>query len=215
MMARIEKLTLFLILVGISVGQAWADLAPGRPPKKPDPAKPVDAAPLTIQIDRNLAQSRIEIPSRFLVQSPGLKQSSVGFRRGIVTDVRERTILAGMALSLLVIGGGLVTVFIRRRQGRAAIATAVTLAVVLSLCVSVSFGDLVVPGSRRTRARPVPRPLPSVVTPHSEAALSVDRIDGGLVVQPTPYGDRVVLRIGRDLADKLSKATEPTAATRR
>ena len=213
-MARMQGFVLLLVSVGVCAGQAWGDLAPGPPPKRTDPAKPVDAAPLTIQIDRNLVQSRIEIPSRFLVQSPELKQSSVGSRRGIASDGRERTILAGAALSLLVIGGGLVTVFIRRRQGGAAVATTVTLLLLLSLCVSVSFGDLVVPGSRSPRARPVPRPLPSVVTADSEAALPIDRIDGGLVVQATPYGDRVVLRIGRDLADKLSKATEPKAAAR-
>jgi len=145
-------------------------------------------APVTIHIDRYLEQSRIEIPKKFLDQNAELQPSAVTPSQRTSSSLRQRTVLAGMTLSLLLVGGGLVTVLVRRRQGRAAIVTSVGLLAVLSLCVSVSLADIVPPYGQSRAPQP-----------------DLNTIKGSLVVVPLEKGDRVTLRIGRDLAEKLSK----------
>ena len=201
-MARIPCLVLFVILVAGSAGQAWADLAPGPAPRRPEPPKVTGTAPVTIYVDRYLEQSRIEIPRRFLDQTAQHHPSAVAPRQGFGSTVRERTVLAGVTLSLLLVGGGLVTVLVRRRQGRAAVMTSVALLAVLSVCVSVSLADLVPPSGRTRR--------PSVAPRYRGPTPQLSKIEGSLVILPVENGDRVTLRIGRDLADKLTKAT-PTS----
>ena len=201
-MARITYLTLFVILVAGSASQAWADLAPGPTPRRPEPPEATGTAPVTIYIDRHLEQSRIEIPKRFLDQTAQRQPSAVIPSRQARSSLRQRTVVAGVTFSLLLVGGGLVTVLVRRRQGRAAVVTSVALLAMLSVCVSVGLADLVPPSGRTRRPSAVPRypgPTPQLST-----------IEGSLVVLPVEHGDRVTLRIGRDLADKLTKAA-PTS----
>ena len=204
-MVRITSLVLFVILVAGLASEAWADLAPGPSPRPPEPSKAIDTAPVTIYIDRHLEQSRIEIPRRFLDQTAEFQPSAVAPSQQTGSSLRQRTVLAGAAFSLLLVSGGLVTVLVRRRQVRAAVVTSVVLLTVLSVCASFSLADLVPPSGRTRR--------PSVAPRYPSPTPQLSTIEGSLVVLPVENGDRVTLRIGRDLADKLTKTT-PTSRRR-
>lgn len=196
-MACRRFLPVFMVLLWVSAGQTRADMPPYGTHTS-GLANAAEAISVTIHIDRDLAQSRIEIPTKFLTQPAEFQGSSS--ESSEQAHLRERTVIAGTILSLLLIGGGLVTFMFRRRPRRMTIVSSLTLLTILGIYVSISSADM--------GPRPVSPPSPNPAPVYRRAPSRASTIQGNLVIRPAEHDNGVVLHIGRDLADKLSKASE-------
>lgn len=207
-MVRVRYLLVLVVLtVGIA-SQAWANMAPLPQRWQPDSTQPAETVPLVVVVDHHQAQTRLIIPKRLLGQPsefqqlPGITPRQLGG-----DDLRSRTAVAGVTLSLLLVGGGVVTILIRRRRGRAAAVASVALITLLGVYVSMAVADL---PPQPTNSNPF-----ELAGPYSGKVPSMiplpRNFSGNLVIQPVDQGDRVTLIIGRDLAGKFSNINAPPA----
>ena len=161
---------------------------PGRRPTRQRPVvkrvSPDVSRPLTIRIDPRQQTSRIIIPKGYLsaaaVPAPTVSSWSP----------QSRSIIAGLALSLVMASGFLMLVFARqRRLSLATLATTAALAGVL-LIVGTAVADLLPPGGGPARTNRTFRAPPE--PPRS-----------GIVIETTSGGNEVVLILGRDAIQSL------------
>lgn len=176
--AQVNMRRLCLTAAGVccilSARQVRADVG-GAPP---DPRAEVQTAPLVIKVSKDQVLSRIVIPRKFLAEAAAANGEDVA------ASTESRTIIAGIAFSLVVAGGGLGLAFIRRRNmGRSA--TVALALLVAGLClVGTTLADLVPPDTAGA-------PQPSGQTPE-------------IVVEATDTGDSVIFVIGRESAAELN-----------
>lgn len=171
------------LLMVFWVGSVRADVPP--PPKSRTSTVHVapgwTGAPRVPFVIRNGADqqySRIVIPRKFLPVAAPAKAAGPGAAAGL----ERRSISAGIVLSLVIAGGFLALVFVRRRKGGWAAAGAATLLAAVVVLGSTALADLAVPG--RTRPR---------VTPPTQASPNAPQI----IVETTDSGDQIVLILGK------------------
>jgi len=194
-----------VLTVGLA-GTAWANMAPVPERWQPDSAKSANAAPLRVIVDHHQAQTRLMIPKQMLSELPDLQQVSAAVPSQQANgSLRNRTVVAGTTLSLLLAGGVAVVVLVRQRKGRAAMVTSIVLLMLLGVFAKMAVANLPAP--------PVERKLSKQVSPNTNRIPSMIPIPnsfmGDLVIQPVAFGNRATLIIGRDLADSFSKIKAP------
>ena len=207
-MTGVKQFLVLVVLAAGSAGQAWANMAPpwARPP---DTAGLGDTTPLAVIVDRHQTQTRLLIPKKLLGGVPEFQQlPPVTPRQQRGGDIRNRTVVAGVTLSLFLMGGGAVTVLVRRRRVRAAVVTSIALVTLLGLCVSMAVADI---PPRPANSSPFELAGPFSDNTPSTLPLALS-FSGSLVIQSVDQGDRVTLIIGRDLAGKFAQigATPPS-----
>ncbi|MBN2473119.1 MAG: hypothetical protein JXB62_00825 [Pirellulales bacterium] len=172
--ARCVGLAVVAICCALSARLACADMM------YPEAAPPPDfrIAPLVVRASDDQVYSRILVPRRFLTDT-------VAGQRGIAAmSMENRTIVAGIALSVVMAAGGLGLVFIRRRRVRR-LATAAIVLLAGGLCLmGTTLADL----------------LPPNTGSHTESSEQ----PSGIAVQITDSGENVILVLDRTVASQLS-----------
>ncbi len=148
----------------LAVKTASADLLPPPQASKAAPA-PVQPSPFVVRRDPVQEISRILIPRKLLAGGQALP-AAVG---------------AGIALTIVIAGGGLAVAFARRRKAGTGALLSIGLVVSL-LLIGTALADIPVPGGRARRPTPGPAPV------------------GGptVIVETVDSGDQVILILGKN-----------------
>jgi hypothetical protein len=206
-----------LLVLGLSAASASANgipfPPPGRQPVPPPPPRPAAVAPLVVVTDDSVKEPRLEIPRKLLrsLRVDLGEEKEPDTRRVEAPLPRLHTILAGAALSLALVTGGLWLTRSRNRLAGRGLMLLLVAGGLLVLGSGVLWADIGVrPNPFGPRPNPGPNPFqppnmkPPVVALPPGAISLVDKI-GIFVVDK---GDAIVLVVNRD---DLARVVEKSA----
>jgi hypothetical protein len=200
-----------LLVLGLSASRADANGIPfpGRQPPPPKPVPPAAVAPLVVVADENVKEPRLEIPRKLLrsLRADLGDEQEPDTRRVEAPLPRLHTILAGGALSLALVTGGLWLTRSRNRLAGRGLVLLLVAGGLLVLGSGVLWADLA-PRPNPFGPKPVPNPFPNPkppVMPVLPAGVTLADKVGIVIVEK---GDAITLVVNRD---DLAKVVEKTA----
>jgi hypothetical protein len=200
-----------LLVLGLSAARVAANgipfPGPGRQPPAPKPAPPAAVAPLVVVTDENVKEARLEIPRKLLrsLRVDLGEEQEPDTRRVEAPLPRLHTLLAGGALSLALVTGGLWLTRSRNRLAGRGLMLVLVAGGLLVLGSGVLWADLIGPRPNPFGPRPNPGMKPPVVPVLPVNGITLDDKVGIFVVDK---GDAITLIVNR--AD-LVRVVEKTA----
>jgi hypothetical protein len=120
-------------------------------------------------------------------------------------------VVAGLTVSALLVGGGIVTVLVRRRRGRAAFAVAVALVAGMGIVIGTTGADIPPAPSDYPMDKVESRREPATPAT-SRSGFSLGRpLKAEVVLETYSDGKSVILYLGKDLAPKVYELTKSIA----
>jgi hypothetical protein len=206
-----------LLLLGLSASHAAANglIPPGRqPPAPPKPPPPAAVVPVVVITDDNVKEARLEIPRKLLrsLRADLGEEQEPDTRRVEAPLPRLHTLLAGAALSLAVVTGGLWLTRSRNRLAGRGLMVLLVAGGLLVLGSGALWANLAPnPFGPRPNPGPAPNPFqnpgvkpPALVLPPGGITLA-DKV-GVFVVEK---GDAVTLIVNRDDLVRIVEKTAP------
>jgi hypothetical protein len=210
-----------LLVLGVSAARVDANglIPPGRfppqPPPQPKPVPPAGFAPLVVVADDNVKEPRLEIPRKLLrsLRASRDEEGEPETQRAEAAPLpRLHTLLAGCALSLGLVTGGLWLVRSRNRSAGRGLMLLLVTGGLLIAGSGVLWADI---GPRPNPFGPRPNPLPNPFNPGPgmNPAAPLVLPDGitladKVAIVIVEKGNAITLVVNRD---DLAKVVEKTA----
>jgi hypothetical protein len=207
-----------LLVLGLAAAPVTANgipfPPPGKQPTPPPPPRPQAFAPLVVVTDDNVKEARLEIPRKLLrnLRVDLGEEQEPDTRRALAPLPRLHTLLAGVALSLALVTGGLWLTRSRNRLAGRGLMLLLVAGGLLIVGSGVLWADIGVrpnPFGPRPGFNPFQPPNmkqpPAVFVPPPGALNLVDKV--GIVV--VDKGDAITLVVNRDDLVRVVEKSAP------